>query len=211
MVEFKQEWISPILEVYQKGKIEDTYTIILGLNPLGQTLCRQLYEQAHFESVLVFNSPSFSSWNRYPLQSKPPIIPVHGMVNDDLMLVFGDVVIREFEWATDLLFFLRGNVPHRFIVAAMVQEGPTCGQVLTKKGERLLNRMKIPMGRPDFYDGLIAPLISIGSAAGLDSVALFLEATENGSVIYQMDEVPVTQEDVTGLKDMLEKGLDFRF
>jgi hypothetical protein len=37
MPAFEQEWISPILEVYKKRKIEDTHTVILGLNAIGQT------------------------------------------------------------------------------------------------------------------------------------------------------------------------------
>ena len=208
MSEYKQEWISPILEVYQKRKIDETCTLILGLNPLGQALCRHLYEQKHFETVLIFNSPSFSSWNRYPVQLKPPVVPIQGMINDDLMIVFGDVVIREFEWVTDMLFYLRGNVPHRFVIAAMIHDGPTCGQVLSKKGERLLNRMGIPMGRSDFYDGLTGPLLSIGKAAGLDSVILFLEKAEGGTAILQVDETLITQEDVISLRELMNAGLD---
>ena len=67
---------------------------ILGLNPIGQSLCRQLYENNEFETVLIFNSPSFSVWNRYPTEVKPPIIPVHGMINGDLMIIFGDVLVK---------------------------------------------------------------------------------------------------------------------
>ena len=208
MVEFKQEWISPILEVYQKRKIDENCTIILGLNPLGQSLCRHLYEQKHFETVLIFNSPSFTSWNRYPVQLKPPVVPVQGMINDDLMIVFGDVVIREYEWVTDMIFYLRGNAPSRFIIASMSHDAPTCGQVLSKKGERLLKRMGIPMGRSEFYDGLTGPLLSVGKAAGLDAVILFLECVEGGTAIFQIDDTLVTQEDVISLREMLSEGLD---
>ena len=208
MFEYKQEWISPILEVYQKRKIDETCSIILGLNPLGQALCRHLYEQKHFETVLIFNSPSFSSWNRYPVQFKPPVVPIQGMINDDLMIVFGDVMIREFEWVTDMLFYLRGNIHHRFMIAAMGHDGPTCGQVLSKKGERLLDRMGIPIGRSDFYDGLTGPLLSIGKAAGLDSIILFLEKTEGGTAILQIDDTLITQEDVISLRELMNTGLD---
>ncbi|MHA1637199.1 MAG: hypothetical protein ACTSUB_04210, partial [Candidatus Thorarchaeota archaeon] len=132
--------------------------MILGLNPVGQALCKNLYERAFFETVLVFNSPAFSTWNKYPSDLKPPVIPVQGMIFDDLMLIFGDVIIREYEWVTDLLFYLRGHVPTRFIIGLQTHEGPTVGQVITRKGERLLKRMDVPLGRSDFYDGLTAPL-----------------------------------------------------
>jgi hypothetical protein len=180
----------------------------LGLNPLGQALCRHLYEQEHFETVLVFNSPSFSAWNRYPVQYKPPVVPVQGMINNDIMIVFGDVFVKEFEWVTDMLFYLRGNVPHRFMIAAMNHDGPTCGQVLSKKGERLLERMGISVGRSDFYDGLIGPLLSIGKAAGLDSIGIFLERVSGGTAILQIDDTVITQEDVISLRELLDAGID---
>ncbi|MHA2158783.1 MAG: hypothetical protein ACXABE_07770, partial [Candidatus Thorarchaeota archaeon] len=157
MTTYEQEWISPILEVYKKRKISETYSIILGLNPLGQALCRTLYMNNEFETVLLFSSPAFSSWNRYPVDVKPPVVPVHGMIAEDLMIIFGDVMIREHDWMTDMLFYLRGHVPTRFVVALTTHEGPTCGQVLSKKGDRLLKRMNIPIGRSDFYDGITAP------------------------------------------------------
>ncbi len=210
MTTFEQVWISPILEVYKKRKITESYSVILGLNPLGQALCRNLYQNNEFETVLLFNSPAFSSWNRYPVDIKPPVVPVHGMVADDLMIIFGDVMIREYDWMTDMLFYLRGNVPTRFIVALTTHEGPTCGQVLSKKGDRLLKRMNIPIGRSDFYDGITAPLISAGSAAGLDPVILFLEESRDSEIILQVEEVPVTQADVDEALKFLKQGLDLQ-
>ena len=163
MSSFEQEWVSPILEVYKKRKVVNQFNVILGLNPLGQILCRELYEEQDFETVLVINSPNFSTWNRYPTNVKPPVVPVHGMIRDELMIIFGDVFIREYEWVPDLLFYIMGNIPAKFVLALMTHEGPTCGQVISSKGERLLKRMEVPLGKADFYDGLTAPLISLGS------------------------------------------------
>ena len=207
MISFEQEWVSPILEVYKKHKITDRFNVILGLNPLGQILCRELYEELDFETVLVINSPNFSGWNRYPADAKPPVVPVHGMVNEELMIIFGDVFIREFEWVADLLFYIRGNVPVKHIIALMTHDGPTCGQVLSSKGERLLKRMGIPMGRSDFYDGLTAPLISLGNVANLDSVVIFLEKSFGSEVIYQADDISVSEEDVQKARMILDEGL----
>ncbi|RLI57771.1 MAG: hypothetical protein DRO87_04055 [Candidatus Thorarchaeota archaeon] len=207
MLLFEQEWVSPILEVYKKRKISETYSVILGLNPIGQAVCRRLYEKNEFETVLLFNSPAFSSWNRYPVDVKPPVVPIHGMISQDLMLIFGDVVIKEFDWMTDMLFYLRGNVPTRFILSIMVHEGQSCGQALSKKGDRLLKRMGIPLGRSDFYDGVTAPLISAGSAAGLDPVVLFVEAIMD-EVLLQVDDISVTTGEVNAALDLLNKGLD---
>ena len=208
--EFEQEWISPILEVYKKRQISETYTVILGLNPIGQVLCRNLYEHNEFETVLLFNSPAFSSWNRYPIGLKPPVVPIHGMVAEDLMIIFGDVMIREYDWMTDMLFYLRGNVPTRFVVALTTYEGPTCGQILSKKGDRLLKRMGIPLGRSDYYDGITAPLISAGSAAGLDPVILFLEESRDSEIILQVEEVTVAQANLDEALMFLKKGLDLQ-
>jgi hypothetical protein len=208
MAEFKQEWISPILEVYQKRKIEETYTVILGLNPMGQALCRFLYEKNNFETVLIFNSPAFSTWNRYPVNGKAPVVPVHGMVADDIMLIFGDVMVKEYDWVTDMLFYLRGNVPTRFVISVVGYEGPTCGQVLSKKGDRFLKRMEVPIGRADYYDGIAAPLISAGSVAGLDPVVLFLEQTNDQELLLQVDNVSVHQSEIDCLVELLDKGLD---
>ena len=210
MPTYEQEWVSPILEVYKKRKIVETYSVLLGLNPIGQALCRKLYEHNEFETVLLFNSPAFSSWNRYPIDLKPPVVPIHGMIADDLMIVFGDVMITEFDWMTDLLFYIRGNVPTRFVISTMTHDGPTCGQVLSKKGERLLQRMDIPRGRSDFYDGVTAPLISAGSAAGLDPVVIFIEESRDSDVILQVDEVTVTQSDVDEAIMHLKNGLEFQ-
>ncbi|OLS30813.1 MAG: hypothetical protein ThorAB25_07370 [Candidatus Thorarchaeota archaeon AB_25] len=210
MPTFEQEWISPILEVYKKRKITENYSVILGLNPLGQALCRKLYENNEFETVLLFNSPAFSSWNRYPIDLKPPVVPVHGMVTEDLMIIFGDVMFKEYDWMTDLLFYLRGNVPTRFVISLMSHDGPTCGQVLSKKGDRLLKRMEIPLGRSDYYDGITAPLISAGSAAGLDPVVLFFEESRDREIILQVNEVTVTQGDVDEALMRLKSGLDFQ-
>jgi hypothetical protein len=204
---FKQEWISPVLEVYKKRKIEDTYVVIVGLNPLGQALCRHLYERNNFETVLIFNSPSFSSWNRYPVDVKAPVVPVHGMVNDETMLIFGDVMIKEFDWMTDLLFYLRGNVPTRFVISIVGHDGQTCGQVFSKKGNRLLKRMDVPIGRADYYDGVAAPLISAGNVAGLDPVVLFIEQNQEEELILQVDDVSVFQSEIDHTVDLLEKGL----
>ena len=205
---FEQEWISPILEVYKKMKIEETYTIIFGLNPMGQALCRHLYEKNNFETVLIFNSPAFSSWNRYPVDGKAPVVPVHGMVAGDIMLIFGDVMIKEYDWMTDMLFYIRGNVPTRFVVSMVSHEGATCGQVLSKKGDRLLKRMEIPIGRADYYDGVAAPLISAGSVAGLDPVVLFMEENQDQDLILQVDEISVFQSEVDQALEILYKGLD---
>lgn len=210
MPTFEQEWISPILEVYRKRKITETHSIILGLNPIGQALCRNLYEHNNFETVLLFNSPAFSSWNRYPVDLKPPVVPIHGMVTDDLMIIFGDVLIREFDWMTDMLFYIRGNVPSRFVISIMTHDGPTCGQVFSKKGNRLLKRMEIPLGRSDYYDSVTAPLISSGNAMGLDPVVLFLEESKDKEVILQVDDVTVYQSEVDEARMFLEKGLDFQ-
>ena len=208
MPDYEQEWISPILEVYKKDTSLDTVSIILGLNPIGQALCRRLYEDNSFETVLVFNSPSFSNWTRYPTELKPPVVPVQGMVSNDLMLIFGDVIIREYEWLTDMLFYLRGKVPTRFIVALLTHDGATCGQVLSGKGNRLLKRMDVPLGKSDFYDGLAAPLLSIGPVAGLDPAVLFLEKSVNTEPILQVDETTIYQGDVDLALQLLDKGLD---
>ncbi|MFW9817295.1 MAG: hypothetical protein ACFFEW_15300 [Candidatus Thorarchaeota archaeon] len=210
MPTFEQEWVSPILEVYKKRKISETYSIILGLNPLGQALCRTLYQNNEFETVLLFNSPAFSSWNRYPVDVKPPVVPVHGMIADDLMIIFGDVMIREHDWMTDMLFYLRSNVPSRFVVSLTTYEGPTCGQVLSKKGERLLKRMDIPLGRSDYYDGITAPLLSAGSAAGLDPIVLFLEESRESEIILQINDESITQADVDVALIYLKQGLDLQ-
>ena len=204
---FKQEWISPVLEVYKKRKIEETYTVILGLNPLGQALCRHLYERNNFESVLIFNSPAFSSWNKYPVDAKAPVVPIHGMVNDEIMLIFGDVMIKEFDWMTDLLFYLRGNVPTKFVISMVSHDGQTCGQVFSKKGDRLLKKMDIPIGRADYYDGVTAPLISAGNVAGFDPVVLFIEENQNEDLVLQIDYVSVFQSEINQAIELLEKGL----
>jgi hypothetical protein len=209
MPTFEQEWISPILEVYKKRKITESYSVILGLNPMGQALCRRLYENNEFETVLLFSSPAFSAWNRYPVDLKPPVVPVHGMVAEEMMIIFGDVMIKEYDWMTDLLFYIRGNVPTRFVFSVMTHDGPTCGQVYSKKGDRLLKRMKVPLGRADFYDGTTAPLISAGSAAGLDPVVLFLEESRGREIILQVDEIAITQADVDEALMLLKNGLDF--
>ena len=202
---FEQEWVSPILNSFKKRKIEETYSVILGLNPMGQALCRYLYEKNNFETVLIFNSPAFSTWNRYPVEVKAPVVPVHGMVTDEIMLIFGDVMIKEYDWMTDLLFYLRGNVPTRFVVSLVSHEGPTCGQVLSKKGDRLLKRMDVPIGRSDFYDGVAAPLISAGSVAGLDPVVLFMEESQDQDLLLQVDDVSVYQSEVDQAVEILEK------
>ncbi|MFW9965776.1 MAG: hypothetical protein ACFFEA_01350 [Candidatus Thorarchaeota archaeon] len=208
MVDFEQEWISPILEAYKKDTQIGEVSIILGLNPIGQSICRRLYELNSFETVFVFNSPSFSTWTRYPTELKPPVVPVQAMISSDLMLVFGDVIIREYEWVTDMLFYLRGNVSTRFVFALLTHDGATCGQVMSSKGNRLLKRMEVPLGKPDFYDGLTGPLLSIGPVAGLDPVALFLEISTNTDPILQMDEIVIHQGDVDRGLILLDKGLD---
>jgi len=208
MPTFEQEWISPVLNSFKKRKIEETYTVILGLNPLGQALCRYLYEKNHFETVFIFNSPAFSTWNRYPVDVKAPVVPVHGMVSDEVMLIFGDVMVKEYDWMTDMLFYLRGNVPTRFVISLVTHEGPTCGQVLSKKGDRLLKRMEIPIGRADYYDGITAPLISAGHVAGLDPVVLFIEETQDADLILQIGDISVSQSEVNLTLELLDKGLD---
>ena len=210
MPTFEQEWISPILEVYKKQKVTDEYSVILGLNPIGQAVCRKLYETLPFETVFIFNSPNFSTWNRYPAEMKPPVVPVQAMASDDLMIVFGDIVVREYEWVTDMLFFLRGHVPSRFVIAFQSYDGPSVGQVLSKEGERLLHRMGVPAGRSDFYDGLAAPLISLGPTISLDPVIIFVEQTTSGEFILQADDVAIYSEQIENALDMLVKGLDIR-
>ncbi len=205
---FEQEWISPILEAYKKGNITGEYTVILGLNPLGQMLCRQLYERNTFETLLVFNAPSFAVWNRYPADVKPPVVPVQGMVSRNTMLIFGDIVIREYEWLPDLLFYLHSNVPTRFVIALMAHDGPTCGQVVSKKGEALLKKMEVPLGRSDFYDGLVAPLLSVGPVAGLDPVVLFLEESTEKEVLLQVDDITVSAGEVERAIHLLSTGLN---
>jgi hypothetical protein len=108
------------------------------------------------------------------------------------------------------LFYLRGNVPSRFVVSLTKHEGPTCGQVLSKKGDRLLKRMGIPLGRSEYYDGITAPLISAGSAAGLDPVVLFLEESQNSEIIFQIDEESITQANVDDALMLLKGGLDLQ-
>jgi hypothetical protein len=207
---FEQEWISPILEVYKKGKITGRYLVILGLNPLGQMLCRHLYERNTFETVLVFNAPSFAVWNRYPADVKPPVIPVQGMVADDIMLLFGDVIIREYEWVPDLLFYLQSNVPTETVVALMAHNGPTCGQVFSSKGESLLKKMEVQIGRSDFYDGLIAPLLSVGPVAELDPVVIFLEESTEKEILLQVDDTTVCAGEVERALHLLEVGLNLK-
>ncbi|MFW9847005.1 MAG: hypothetical protein ACFFD6_09670, partial [Candidatus Thorarchaeota archaeon] len=167
-----------------------------------------LYEHISFEPALVFNSPSFSNWTRYPTEMKPPVVPVQGMVSGDLMLIFGDIVIREYEWVTDMLFYLRGNVPTRFVVAFLTHDGATCAQVMSAKGNRLLKRMDIPLGKSDFYDGLTAPLLSIGPVASLDPAVIFLEQSGDTEPILQVDDQTVYQGEVDLAISLLEKGLD---
>jgi hypothetical protein len=208
MPTFEQEWISPILEVYKKQKITETYSVILGLNPMGHAVCRHLYEKNDFESLVIFNSPAFSSWNRYPVDIKAPVVPVHAMVADDLMIIFGDVMIKEYDWMTDLLFYIRGHVPTRFVISIITYDGPTCGQVLSKSGDRLLKRIEVPLGRADFYDGITAPLISVGSVAGLDPIILFLEESRDQDLVLQVDDISVFQSEVESALELLEKGLD---
>ncbi|TFG30828.1 hypothetical protein EU527_13975 [Candidatus Thorarchaeota archaeon] len=208
MTTFSQEWISPILEVFKKQKIVDRYSIILGLNPLGHALCRQLYEKNEFETLLVFNSPAFSTWNRYPIESKAPVVPVHGMVANDVMIIFGDVMVKEYDWVTDMLFYIRGNVPTRFIISMVTYDGPACGQVLSQKGDRLLKRMNVPLGRADFYDGITAPLLSIGNVAGLDPVILFLEESKDTNLVLQVDDISVSQSEIDCAFELLDMGLD---
>ncbi len=203
--------MSPILEVYQQDEITGTYTVVLGLNPLGQALCRRLYDCRQFETVLLYNSPQFSTWNRYPGGPRPPVVPVHGMVSGDLMIVFGDVMVSDYEWATDLLFHIHKNVNTRSVIAAMTHDGPTCGLALTPDGGKLLDRMGVPVGMPDFYDGLVAPLISVGGVIGLDVVALFIEATDGGTVLLQTDYTTVTEEEVDAFGEILTMGLGIRF
>ncbi len=210
MSDFEQEWISPILEVYKKGRITRKYSVILGLNPLGQMLCRHIYERKTFETVLVFNSPSFAVWNRYPADVKPPVIPVHGMVSGNLMLLFGDVIIREYEWVPDLLFYLQSNVPTQTVVALMAHDGPTCGQVTTSKGELLLNKMEVQLGRSDLYDGLVAPLMSVGPVAGLDPVVIFLEESTETEILLQVEDTSVYDDEIERALHLLEVGLDFK-
>ncbi|MBD3406447.1 MAG: hypothetical protein GF411_10075 [Candidatus Lokiarchaeota archaeon] len=207
---FEQEWISPILEVYLREKITDNYTVLLGLNPLGQTLCRKIYEKNFFRTVLLFNSPSFSSWNRYPAGIKPPVIPVHGMIRDDLMMIWGDVSIKDYEWLTDALFYIRGNIPTRFLVAIVAHSGPTCGQVLSKKGERLLERLDIPRGHSDFYDGLTAPLISVATVADLDPVILYVEDRLDTEQVIQINDIIVTQGEIDTAEDLINRGFDLQ-
>ncbi len=207
MVDFEQEWISPILEVYKKDAQLDEVSIILGLNPVGQSICRRFYEHNTFETVLVFNSPSFSTWTRYPTEMKPPVVPIQAMISEDLMLIFGDVLIREYEWVTDMLFYLRGKVPTRFMIALSTHDGATCGQVMSSKGNRLLKRIDVPLGKSDFYDGLVAPLLSIGPVAGIDPVVLFLERAADTDPILQVDDITVHQGDVDKGLVLLDKGL----
>ncbi|MFX0045467.1 MAG: hypothetical protein ACFE8Z_06440 [Candidatus Hermodarchaeota archaeon] len=210
MSDFEQEWISPILEVYKKGSITHKFSVILGLNPLGQMLCRHIYERNTFDTILVFNSPSFAVWNRYPADVKPPVIPVQGMVSSDLMLLFGDVIIREYEWVPDLLFYLQGNVPTQALIALMTHDGPTCGQATSSKGESLLSKMEVKLGRSDFYDGLIAPLLSVGPVAELDPVVIFLEESTEKEVLLQIDDKAVCVGEVERALRLLEAGLDLK-
>jgi len=210
MSDFEQEWISPILEVYKKGEITHKYSAILGLNPLGQMVCRHIYERDTFETVLVVNSPSFAVWNRYPADVKPPVIPVQGMVSGDVMLLFGDVIIREYEWVPDLLFYLQSNVPTETVLALMAHDGPTCGQVTSSKGEKLLDKMEVQLGRSDFYDGLIAPLLSVGPVAELDLVVIFLEESTEKEVLLQVDDTTVCVGEIERALHLLDIGLDLK-
>ena len=138
---------------------------------------------------------------------KPPVVPVQAMTSGDLMLIFGDVLIREYEWVTDMLFYLRGKVPTRFVIALMTHDAATCGQVMSLKGNRLLKRIEVPIGKSDYYDGLTAPLLSIGPIAGLDPVVLFLERAAETELILQVDDITVHQGDVEIGLSLLDKGL----
>ncbi len=126
------------------------------------------------------------------------------------MIIFGDVIIKEYEWVTDLLFYLRGNVPTRFIITFLTHESGTVGQVLSRKGERLLNRMEVPLGRGDYYDGLSAPLISLGTTLGLDPVVLFIEDIQSGAIELQVDETTVYSTQIELVNNLLYKGLDIQ-
>jgi hypothetical protein len=96
------------------------------------------------------------------------------------------------------------------MIAMMTHDGPTCGQVISARGERLLKRMGVPIGRADFYDGVTAPLISLGNVAGLDPVIIFLEKSFGSEVIFQADEISVSEEDVQKARMILEEGLRFK-
>ncbi|NWF97221.1 MAG: hypothetical protein HXY34_13875 [Candidatus Thorarchaeota archaeon] len=210
MTLFEQEWVSPILEVYKKRRLTENPTVILGLNPLGHAVCRRIYESLDLETVFVFNSSSFSVWNRYPSGVKPPVVPVHGMTSEDLMIVFGDVFVKEYEWVTDMLFYLMKNVNCRFVLAFQGYEGPTCAQTTSEKGTRLAKRMGLSEGAIEFFDGLTAPLISLSKPAGVDTVAVFVETMTGSELIYQVDDVAVTEEEILTALSLLEKGLGVR-
>ena len=196
------------MEVYKKREIEGSFNVILGLNPIGQVLCRRLFDEMDFETVLVFNSPQFTTWNRYPADIKPPVVPVQGMVSDDLMIVFGDIMIKDYEWVTDMLFYLRGNVPVRMLIAFMTHEGLTCGTVLSSMGERMLGKMAMARGHADFYDGLVGPLMSLGNVADLDTLVVFLEHGLEREVVLQVDELSVSQDEVDRAYAIVSKGLE---
>jgi hypothetical protein len=89
-------------------------------------------------------------------------------------------------------------------------DGPTVGQVISKKGERLLNRMEVPRGSSEFYDGLSAPLIGLASTTNLDPVILFVEQIGHGEFALQTNEVTIYKEQVETTMNKLETGLDLR-
>ncbi len=195
--------------MYKKRKITEQHAVILGLNPLGQAICRRLYERAPFEPVFIFDSPAFRILSTYRAETKPPVIPVQAMVSDELMLVFGDVFVKDYEWVTDLLFFLRGTVPMRFLIGLQPYDGPTVGQAFSKKGENLLRRMDIPSGNSEFYDGLTAPMVSIGAAANIDIVILFIEHISAENLVDQHPSLTIADSQIETTMQMLQQGLDF--
>ncbi|MFW9975414.1 MAG: hypothetical protein ACFFDQ_09135, partial [Candidatus Thorarchaeota archaeon] len=81
---------------------------------------------------------------------------------------------------------------------------------LSKKGDRLLKRMDVPLGRSDFYDAITAPLISAGNAAGLNPVVIFLEESKDRNILLQIDDITVTQADVEEAHMLLQRGLEFQ-
>ncbi len=92
--------------------------------------------------------------------------------------------------------FQRDSIPPRFIIALITHEGPSCEQLVTSRGDRLLKRRSTPLGRADFHDGVCAPLISMNEVSDIDFEVRFLEPFPNNGVVVQTDGSTVNQKEV---------------
>jgi hypothetical protein len=70
--------------------------------------------------------------------------------------------------------------------------------------------MEVPLGRSDYYDGLSAPLISLGPTVGIDPVVLFIEDVQSGTVELQVDDTTVYSTQIELVNNLLYRGLDIQ-